>query len=137
MKFVIDDTEYEAVAFDRLKPFDLLELKRQTGIGLQTMIRLLQEGDRLAFDDDGEITVLPEGQAGDFKLVTESVPHLTAFLAFFWTSRRLNGERTLTYEQACDFQFTSLNLALDDGDEEPEEDPVPDPPAPAASAPDE
>ena len=47
MKFVIDDTEYEAVAFDRLKPFDLLELKRQTGIGLQTMIRLLQEGDRV------------------------------------------------------------------------------------------
>jgi hypothetical protein len=139
MKFVIDGVAHDAVPLDRMTPTDMLELKRQTGMGTQQMIRRLQEADRLAWNDDGDdVIVLPAGQKGDMRLLSDSVPHLTAFLACFWMSRRLAGERTLTYADAINFQFNDLDLDFsDEVDDDAPEEGTPDPPAPAASAPDD
>lgn len=142
MKFIINgDQEFEAANLERVTGGLALDLPKQAGIGLQTLARRIEEMDRLAFDESGAVVVLspaevetPEGAARvDAEAVLDSEPHLRALLAFLWVSRRLDGERSLTFEQACDFPITSMATVADEP--EPAQDVEPDFPSPA-SAPD-
>lgn len=109
MRFIVNGAEYEAASLERITGLDALELPRQAGMGVQSLARRLEEMAELGSD------------------VMDSEPHLRALLAFLWLSRRLSGERGLTFEQACDFPIASLEIVNDDDPEEVEE--TPDPPA--------
>ena len=136
MKFVINGDEYEAASLERVTGALALDLPRQAGLGLQQLARLLEESDRLAFTADGSVEVLspkeaktPEGAARiNGRAILDSEPHLRALLAFLWVSRRLDGDRTLTFDQACDFPIVDLEVIGD----EPEEDETPDPTRPGS-----
>ena len=114
MRFIINGTEYEAASLERITARDALELTRQAGIGVQSLAGRLSE----------------MGDLGNGALDSEE--HLRALLAFLWLSRRLNGERALSFDDACDFPIGSLEIVADD-DEEAE--PEPDPTSSPASAP--
>jgi len=130
MKFIIDGREYEAVGLERVTGAMALDLPRQAGLGLQQIARRLQEMPRLGYDASGAVVVVdertaetPEGAAlVDGSAVLDSEPHLRALLAFLWVSRRLDGDRQLTFEQSCEFPITSLEILNDDEPEpvEPE-----------------
>ena len=137
MKFIINgDQEFEAANLERVTGGLALDLPKQAGIGLQTLARRIEEMDRLAFDESGAVVVLspaevetPEGAARvDAEAVLDSEPHLRALLAFLWVSRRLDGDRTLTFDQACDFPIVDLEVIGD----EPEEVETPDPTRPGS-----
>lgn len=134
MHFVIDGTEYDVANLERVTARDALELTRQTGVGLQSLVQRLGELGRLAYADDGRVIVMPPETStpGDPNAVVDSERHLSALLAFLWLSRRLGGERSLTFDQACDFAFTALQVVSDD---EPEVDEAPDPREASGSAP--
>lgn len=139
MKFVIDGVEYEAANLERITGMHALDLPKQAGIGVQTLARRLDEVSRLGYDKDGAPVVLPAGASEtDGSAVMDSEPHLRALLAFLWLSRRLNGEPRLTFEQACSFEFSSLEVINDDEDDDeaplPEAE-APDPTAPSATGP--
>jgi hypothetical protein len=129
MQFIIDGTAYDAGSLDRITGLDALELPRQAGIGVQSMARRLEEIGRLAYATDGTITVLPEGATSVDPPVMDSEPHLRALLAFIWMSRRLAGERTLTFDESSSFEFTKLDIVADD---EPAQVDVVDPTQPAS-----
>jgi hypothetical protein len=107
MRFIVNGAEYEAASLERITGIDALELPRQAGMGVQTLARRLEEMAELGSD------------------VMDSEPHLRALLAFLWLSRRLAGERGLTFEQACDFPILSLVIEGDADDEEADETPDP------------
>lgn len=115
MRFIVNGAEYEAASLERITGLDALELPRQAGMGVQSLARRLEEMAELGSD------------------VMDSEPHLRALLAFLWLSRRLSGERGLTFEQACDFPIASLEIVTDDEAQEVEE--MPDPPASPAGVP--
>lgn len=125
MKFIINGHEYEAASLERVTGAFALDLPRQAGLGLQQLAKRLEEMSRLGYDDAGSVVVVdeavaktPEGAAlihGE--AVLDSEPHLRALLAFLWLSRRLDGERSLSFADACDFPITSMEIV---GDEEPE-----------------
>ncbi len=115
MRFIVNGAEYEAASLERITGLDALELPRQAGMGVQTLAKRLEEMSELGSD------------------VMDSEPHLRALLAFLWLSRRLAGERALTFEQACDFPIASLEIVADDEAEEVEE--TPDPPSSPAGVP--
>lgn len=137
MKFIIDGQEFEAVGLERITGAMALDLPRQAGIGLQTIARRLAEMPRLGYDEHGAPVVVDEkiaqtsGGAAqiDGSAVLDSEPHLRALLAFLWVSRRLDGDRTLTFEQSCEFPVTSLEIVDDDPQIEVVE---PDPTRPAS-----
>lgn len=137
MKFIIDGTEYEAVGLERVTGAMALDLPRQAGLGLQQIARRLQEMPRLGYDESGSVVVVdektaetPEGAAlVDGSAVLDSEPHLRALLAFLWVSRRLDGDRKLTFEESCEFPITTLEIVNDD---EPVEDVEPDPTLPGS-----
>ena len=136
MQFIIDGVTYDAASIERLTGRHALDLPKQAGMGVQTLARRLEELSRLGYDSDGNVVVLPAGaaQGSDGNAVMDSEPHLRALLAFIWISRRLDGEPGLTFDEACDFPFTSLEVVNDDADEEPE---TVDPTSPPASDPQE
>lgn len=116
MRFIINDTVYEAASLERITGADAIALLRETGIGVQTLARRV-----LAFGDLGS----PEEMLEDPDM-------LTAFLAFIWLSRRAAGERSLSFAEACDVEILSVRV---EGDDEPEEaEPEPDPTGSPASA---
>lgn len=125
MKFIIDGVEHEASGLERVTGAMALDLPRQAGIGLQQLATRLGEAARLAYDEHGAVVVLseqeaatPEGAARvDQNAVVDSEPHLRAFLAFLWLTRRLDGERSLTFDEACQFRFSALQIV---DDSEPE-----------------
>jgi hypothetical protein len=131
MKFVIDGTEYEAANLERITGIDAMALadKKQAGLGVQTLARRLEELGRLGYDADGNVIVQPEGSEAVGAAVMDSEPHLRALLAFLWMSRRLGGERNLSFADACTFQFSTLVIV--DDDPEPE-DVTPDPTLPGS-----
>ena len=114
MQFVIDGRTYDAGSLDKITGLDALELPRQAGIGVQSMARRLEEIGRLAYAPDGSIVVLPEGSTSDDPPVMDSEPHLRALLAFIWMSRRLAGEKTLTFVDSSGFEFTKLDILVDE-----------------------
>ena len=135
MQFIINGATYEAASIERVTGVDALELPRQAGIGLQSLAKRLEELARLGYDDAGNVCVLPEGADGiDGNAVVDSEPHLRALLAFLWLSRRMDGEKRLTFEDACSFPFASLQVVNDEPDEAPVEEPDP---TAAPGAPDE
>jgi hypothetical protein len=111
MRFVINEHEYDAAQIDRITGIDALDLAKQVGFGVQTLAKRLSE---LAPAEDGT-TVDP----------FDSEPHLRALLAFLWLSRRLSGERRLSFEEACDFPIMSLDIVDDTPEPEPEPEPYP------------
>jgi hypothetical protein len=136
MQFIIDGVTYEAASIERVTGRLALDLPKQTGLGVQTLARRLEEMSRLGYDESGAVIVLPAGAAGsDGSAVMDSEPHLRALLAFLWLSRRMAGESLLTFDDACDFPFTSLEIVNDDEDEDGE--PEVDPTSPPASDPQE
>lgn len=132
MKFIINGREYEAASLERVTGALALDLPRQAGLGLQQLAIRLGEMSRLAYTDHGGVEVLtieeasaPAGAArASSRAVLDSEPHLRALLAFVWVSRRLDGERTLTFADAIDFPILDLDVIDDD---EPSEDVEPDP----------
>lgn len=138
MKFILDGREFDAGSLERVTGAMALDLPRQAGIGLQQLATRLGEAARLAYADDGSVVVLseheastPEGAARiDTNAVVDSEPHLRAFLAFLWLSRRLDGERALTFDEACEFQFQKLQVVDDLA--EPAEDVEADPTQPGS-----
>ncbi len=136
MQFIIDGVTYEAASIERITGRLALDLPKQAGLGVQTLARRLEEMSRLGYDESGAVIVLPAGAAGaDGSAVMDSEPHLRALLAFLWLSRRLAGE-SLTFEQACDFPFTTLEI-IDDEDDDEGAEPEVDPTSPPASDPQE
>lgn len=129
MQFVIDGTTYEAGSLERITGLDALELPRQAGLGIQTLARRLDEMSRLGYDDADRVVVLPAGADGaDSSAVMDSEPHLRALLAFLWLSRRLDGDKRLTFDESCGFQFTTLQII----DDEPVVEVAPDPTQPGS-----
>ena len=114
MQFVIDGRTFDAGSLDRITGLEALELPRQAGIGVQSMARRLEEISRLAYAPDGSIVVLPEGSTSDDPPVMDSEPHLRALLAFIWMSRRLAGEKTLTFIDSSGFEFSKLDVLIDE-----------------------
>ncbi len=102
MKFVIAGRDYDVASLGKVSLFDLLELKKSTGIDLDTMQQRLTEF------DDREKFPRPE-------MVMGSADHLLALGALVWLVRRRNGE-LLTLEQACDFPLDELEVVLDEDD---------------------
>ena len=135
MKFVIDDTEYEAANLERITGLYALDLPKQAGIGVQTLAKRLEEMSRLGYDADENPVVLPVGAPEiDGTAVMDSEPHLRALLAFLWVSRRVGGEPRLTFDEAASFEFLSLQILSDEPDEVEPEDVTPDPPSPSGGA---
>lgn len=133
MKFVIDGHEYEAASLERITGMHALDLPKQAGIGVQTLAKRLEEIPRLGYQD-GKAVVLPAGASEiDGTAVMDSEPHLRALLAFLWLSRRLAGEPRLTFEDACSFEFSALNVVTDDEEDEAVDEVSPDPTQPSAS----
>jgi len=95
-----------------------LALPKQIGFGLNTLGKRLDELSRLGYDDDGAVTVLPEGVDGDPGAVFDSAPHFTALLALVWLSRKMAGHPTMTFEESsATTPLSSLTLVTDDDDE--------------------
>jgi hypothetical protein len=119
MRFIINGTAYEAASLERITGADAIALLRETGMGVQTLARRV-----LAFGDLGS----PEEMLDD-------VDTLTAFLAFLWVSRRVAGERSLSFDEACQVEILSVRVELDADDELGEAELEPDPTPSPASAP--
>jgi hypothetical protein len=96
VKIKISGAEYDIAELGKLSLFDLLELKKQTGL-----------------DVDGLQEVFKDAEDGDGSSVLASEEGLTAFGAMIWLSRRKAGER-LTFEEACDFPLEELEFVDDD-----------------------
>ena len=111
MKIRISGVDYDAAALGRLSLFDILELKRQTGLSVDEMQAAFAEVD----PDNPESAMRSEDP-------------LVAFGATIWLARRKAGER-LTFEEACDFPLDELEFIAEPGDV-PDEAPV-DPPSPS------
>ena len=132
MKFIVNGAEYEAANLERVTGGLALDLPKQAGIGLQQLVLRLREMSRLAFTADGGVELLtpeeiqtPEGAARtNGRAILDSEPHLRALLAFLWVSRRVDGERTLSFADACDFPIFDLEVEDDDEPEDAEPDPT-------------
>lgn len=119
MRFIIDGDTFEAASLERVTGRDALELPRQTGLGLQTLAKRLEESARLTYAPDGTIIVVPDGvdASADEAALIDSEPHLRALLAFLWLSRRAAGDHNLTFDESCNFPFASLTIEVDEPDE--------------------
>lgn len=144
MRFQIDDVIYTPTqVLDELDASDTLAMAKQAGMGLQTWGRVLAQIERLALADDGEtVIVLSESDAKatpervDQDLLFDSERHQRALLILFWLTRRVQGERSLSFEQSLTTPWRRLQILPDEPEPEPEdEDQSPDPQPPSASAP--
>lgn len=108
MKIEIAGTEYPVDALGRLSLFDLLELKKQTGMNIDQMQAALTAGAENPDDQASSLLGSAEG--------------LTALGALIWLTRRKAGE-SLTFEQACDFPLDEMSFIDEPGDE-PETEPA-------------
>lgn len=143
MRFIIDGHEFGMESIADLTQQDLFDMAKQAGMGVQTWMRRIDQIGRLALDEDGEtVIVLSESEAKehpdrlDSDLMTESAPHLHAFLIMVWLGRRRSGEPTLKYAESTALPWRSLTLLGDDEAEPEEVEAVADPSVPSGSAPD-
>lgn len=142
MKFIIDGETYDADDIGEVSGQDMLAMSKQADMGIQTWQRTISQIPRLATADDGSIVVLSESEAKatpercDSNLVTESEPHLRAFLVMVWLARRIAGNRSLTFAESASLPFRKIDFVSDATDAEPEPETVEDPTPPVASAPD-
>ena len=96
MKIKIQGTEYDVATLNKLSLFDLLELKKQTGLSVDDLQQTLA-------DSDGASLM----GSGDGLLVVGSL---------IWLTRRKAGE-ALTFEQACDFPLDALEFIEEESDQ--------------------
>lgn len=133
MQFIVDGVAYEAASIERITGRLALDLPKQAGLGVQSLARRLEEMSRLGYAPDGSVVILPDDAPGvDPSAVMDSEPHLRALLAFLWLSRRLAGE-SLTFDEALDFTFSTLEIVDDEDDESEGEAVEDDPTSPPAS----
>lgn len=131
MRFIIDGHEFGVDDLGDITQQDMLDMVKQAGLGVQTWSRRIAQVPRLALDDDGEtVIVLSETEAKenperlDPDLVTESAPHLHAFLIMVWLGRRRSGEPTLKYADSTATPWRSLEMVPDEDDLDEEESDV-------------
>lgn len=98
MKIKISGTEYDAAQLGKLSLFDIIELKRQTGLSVDELKESFADVDR----DNPETAMRSEET-------------LIGFGAVVWLARRKAGER-LTFEEACSFPLDELEFIAEDGD---------------------
>lgn len=98
MRFTIEGRDYDVADLGKFSLLDLLDLRRQTGLDIDTISKRLDEMGTL-FEDDPSAMLSSE-------------PHLEAFGAFIWLLRRRAGER-LTLEESLDFPLDELTITLD------------------------
>ena len=117
--FILDGTRYEIADIGAATLFDLLDLKKQTGLGVKDLERLLADFGTIG--DEGD-------QFATFGDALGSEDHLLAFAALVWLSRRRAGEQHLTVREAADFPLDSIEFESDeDAEPEAEADPSADP----------
>ena len=104
MKIKIGDAEYDAAEIGRLSLYDLIELKKQTGLEVDDITGPLED-----MKDDQSLLATGSG--------------VIALAGLIWLTRRKAGERELTFEQACDFPLDELEF-VDDTPEVVEADPL-------------
>ncbi len=100
MKIKIGETQYDAAEIGRLSLYDLIELKKQTGLDVDDITGPLE-----AMKDDESLISTGSG--------------VIALAALVWLARRKAGE-TLTLEEATDFPLEDLEF-IDDEEEEVQE----------------
>lgn len=110
MKIKIEGVEYDVAELGRLSLLDLLELKKQTGMDVDQLQSIFAEAQ-------------PEGDDKEPENILNTEEGLVAFGALIWLSRRKAGERSLTFEQACDFPLESLEFIEDETDTAPDPSP--------------
>lgn len=140
MQFIIDGKSYPVATLDRITGRNALDLVKHAGVGVATMERLLPEIARLKFADDGSVIVAPEGEDSDdaAEALFSSEPHLRAFLALVWISRRMGGEPNLPFDDVIDMPFKEIDYNRDDeADDDAEDGDAVDPTSPPASDPPE
>lgn len=109
MRIRIEGTEYDVAEIGRLSLLDLLELKKQTGMDVDRLQAVFAEAQPAEDTEDDESPQDPHN-------ILNTEDGLIAFGALIWLSRRKAGERTLTFEQACDFPLDALEF-IDDGED--------------------
>ena len=110
MKLSIAGTEYKLDGVRKLTTFDLLEMKRQTGMDVDRLEAALT-------------TAQQQAEAGNENWLVSNEEGLLALATVLWVTRRKAGERDLTLEQACDFPLEDLQFISEPEDESPEPDP--------------
>lgn len=103
MKFIVNDEVIEAASLDRITGRDAMELTKQVGFGLQTVARLLGE-----LSGDAPIDPM------------ESTDHMRALFALIWLSRRINGDKKITFDESCDFPLSTFSIDVSDDEDEDE-----------------
>lgn len=104
-KFLLDGEEYEIASIGSATLFDLLDLKKQVGLGVKDLERLLNEFSTVG--DEG-------GPFETFADILGSEDHLLAFAALVWLSRRGAGERDLTVREAADIPLDRIEFLPDE-----------------------
>lgn len=105
--FELDGTRYELADIGSASLFDLLDMKKQTGLGVKDLEQLLTDFGTIG--DDGD-------QFETFSDALGSERHILAFAALVWLSRRKAGERDLTVREAADFPLDALSFVSDEED---------------------
>jgi hypothetical protein len=105
VQLIISGHAYDVASVGKLTLLDLLDLKKQTGLDVDS----LQAG----------LTSM-DGKEGVEALSDER--SLRALGALVWLTRRKAGE-SLTFEEACDFPLDEFEMVLEDDDPVAEEVP--------------
>lgn len=103
MKIKIQTTEYEMASIGKATLFDIMEIKKATGLTIAEVEQHLTE-----------IGSSNEEESADALLNNPEA--LVALGALIWLTRRRAGER-LTLEEACDFPLDELEFINEEGDE--------------------
>ena len=105
MKIIVDGTAHDLTeVLNTSKLIDLLELKRETGLGMRTLTGTLPAMGRYKHPSD----------------ILEDEAMLQALIALVWLARRRAGER-LTFEEAGQLDLEKLVFEVEDDDDSPGE----------------
>lgn len=109
--FVIHGTRYPIADIGSATLFDLIDLKKQTGLGVRDLERNL--ADFATIGEEGATFATFEDALG-------SEAHLLAFAALLWLTRRKAGETGMTVREAADIPLEEIDFEDDDADEAPQ-----------------
>ncbi len=110
MHVVVSGTEYHFDALNKASLLDLIELKKQTGLTMESLGAIVSRLDE-AKDDDGFDFTSDEGG-------------LVALAVMIWLARRRAGERSLKFEDSADVPLDEIQFVAD------AEEPIVEPPDP-------
>lgn len=137
MKYRIDGVEY---AFDDIGSIDMQAsyVMAAHGLGVYRWPTAMQEINRLALDDSGDVVILDEAEAAAHPeranpaLMMESPRHLLAFTMFLWLcQRRTNPKQSFEATQRLTWDKIE---PVDDDEDEPDDEADEDPTRPPVSA---